>query len=53
VPPEPVTGVKDVEGWFIVSIVVAMAVVATTAGFTVRVKDACPVAWLLSVTVTV
>jgi hypothetical protein len=53
VPPEPVTGVNDADDWLTVSIVAGTDVVAVTALFTVSVKGACAVAWLLSVTVTV
>lgn len=52
VPPEPATGMKLV-AWFTVSVVEAMAVVATTAEFTVRPKVAVAVALFASVTVTV
>jgi hypothetical protein len=53
VPPEPVTGMKLMAARFIVSVVEAMAVVATTAEFTVRLKVADAVALFASVTVTV
>jgi hypothetical protein len=52
VPPEPVTGVNDADGWFTVSIVVDTAVIATTALFTVSEKLEFAVAPLASVTVT-
>jgi hypothetical protein len=53
VPPDPVTGVNDVVAWFCVSVVLAIACVAATAPFTVRLKVAAAVAPFASVTVTV
>ena len=52
-PPEPVTGVKEVAAWFWVRILDAMACVAVTAPLTVRLKVLVAVALLASVTVTV
>ena len=53
VPPAAVTGVNGVIAGPALTVVVATAWVATTAGFTVRLKALLEVAVALSVTVTV
>jgi hypothetical protein len=53
VPPDPVTGVNEVAARFCVRVALAMACVAVTAVFTVKLKFDCAVALFASVTVTV
>jgi len=53
VPPDPVTGVKEVAAWLTVSVTLAIDWVAATALLTVRLKVAVELAMFASVTVTV